>query len=31
MMRTQIAKQRNGSTELIYTKGLAKLSHEVLS
>ena len=31
MMRTQIAKQRNGSTELIYTKGLAKLLHEVLS
>ena len=32
MMRTQIAKkQRNGSTELTYTKGLAKLSHEVLS
>ena len=31
MMRTQIAKQRNGSTELIYTKGLAKFSHEVLS
>ena len=31
MMRTQIAKQRNGSTELTYTKGLAKLSNEVLS
>ena len=31
MMRTQIAKQRNGSTELTYTKGLAKLLNEVLS
>ena len=30
MMRTQMAKQRNGSTELTYTKGLAKLSNEVL-